>query len=62
MLKLDVPWDALSFVVYDERCSTVLHTEIDEDINFLCSMMDDVRESDLYDPWNHCIACPHWVP
>ena len=56
MLKLDVPWDALSFVVNDERCSTVLHNEIDEDINFLCSIMDDVRESDLYDP------CPLLLP
>ena len=52
MLKLDVPWDALSFVFNDELCSTVLHKEIDKDINFLCSIVDNVRQYDLYDPWN----------
>ena len=62
MLKLDVPWDAVSFVFNDERvqlCYTTKSTRILT--SFVPLIMDDVRESNLYDPWNHCIAFPHWV-
>ena len=47
MLKLDIPWGAISLVStmnVVQLCYTAART--DEHINFLCSIMDDVRGCD----------------